>query len=214
MLTLAPTERLLVTSKFIVERLYSSIASNDSGWFSAGRPFASRPNESLVGTRVDRDVVVAAVLAERGDLAAADVGQRDVRIGARDVLDRTVRIRDHLELALRDVRRKTLVVGLERRARCDRGDGDAGELGRVAAGDGEVQRRFFGELQVHVVLLGIGAVVARCLDVERSADAQTLRGVAAFGVGDHGDATCPTARARSRSSRRRRARPLHRRRGR
>ncbi len=50
MLTLAPTDFLLVTSKFIDEMLYSSIASNDSGWFSDGRPFASSPNESLVGT--------------------------------------------------------------------------------------------------------------------------------------------------------------------
>ncbi len=80
--------------------------------------------------------------------------------------------------------REALVVGLEDRAGRGRRDGDAGELERRATGDGEIQRGFLGQLQIHIVLLGLGAAVARYLDVERTADAQTLRRVAAFRIGD------------------------------
>jgi hypothetical protein len=135
--------------------------------------------------RIHADVVVAAVLAHRRDRTRTAVGDDDARIETRDVLDRTVRRRHVLEVAAGDVRAQALVVGLKRRTRRDAGHGDALERLRAGARDGEVQRRLFGELEVDVVLVGGFAVVARGLDLERTADAQALRGIAAVRIGEN-----------------------------
>ncbi len=58
-------------------------------------------------------------------------------------------------------------------------DDDAFELGRRVARDREVQRGLFSELEKHVVLLDLDVVLARRLHIVRTADAQTLREVAA-----------------------------------
>ncbi len=133
---------------------------------------------------VDGDAVVAEILAVRRDRAGVAVGDRDARIHARDRLERTVGVHRGFELRVRDVRRQALVVRIEhghlRRIRRHR---DALELRGSLSGFGEVDRRGFAEVEENVV--GIDFFDARALsfDVVRTADAQTLRLIAAARIG-------------------------------
>ncbi len=140
--------------------------------------------------RIHGDVVVAAVLADGGKLAALAIGDHDARIEAHDVLDGSIGCRRRLDFATGHVGGYALVVraeGLRQRAG---GNRDPLEILRVLhAGvgvHGQIDRRLLRKLQVDVVLLGDRRAILGSADVERPTDTQPLRRIATIRTGGGG----------------------------
>ncbi len=135
---------------------------------------------------VDRDAVIAEVLAVGGNGLRVAIGDRDARIHTRDTLERIIAVDSRFELGMRDIRLQTFVVRVEHRKLCGiRRHRDTFELfGSAGCRLRQVDRSALRQIQKDVVGIDFLDPAALRFDVIGPTDAQALRLIASAGIGD------------------------------